>query len=167
MLDPVEPCFAQLPDGLRKLRSHFKLIQARTREAFRQFPGRRRNGFHPRAAMILAEKPWQPVTLVSVLHAEHLATSAASIEARQPAGESNGPEGEVAKRQRPTNAPLHFPHRQQAEPEHGFVDFVLRKNHFRDPADSGEAGAQSIIALRLVERLQQFALLDTYEVACF
>ena len=56
---------------------------------------------------------------------------------------------------------------QQNEPEHRLGDFVLRQNQLGDLADDGQAGAELVVALRLVKRLDQFALLDADQVARF
>src|SRR5580700_9217907 len=82
---------------------------------------------------------------------EGLATDGANIEAWQPAGQAHGPEGEVAERQRGGTSALDFLHREQDEPEHGFVHFVFRKGLLCHFADDSETGAKAVVALGLVE----------------
>src|SRR5258708_21013097 len=88
-----------------------------------------------------------------------------AIEPREPASQPYRPKRKVAQRQRPVACALHFPDGQQDQPEHGLGDFMLRQNTLRDLADDREAGAEAVVALRLVKRFKQFGLLDAHKLA--
>src|SRR5882762_12025605 len=96
-----------------------------------------------------------------------LAALGASIEARQPASQANRPESEVAEREDAIPAAFDLAHREQNEPEHRLRRLMLRKNEFDGFADERETGRELVVALRLVEGLEQLRLLDANQVARF
>src|SRR5882724_9969719 len=117
--------------------------------------------------MLFADQAGVRRGLVRRLVPERLATIGADIEARQAARQAYGPESEVAEREDAIPAAFDLAHREQDEPEHRLGRLMLRKNEFDGFADQREAGRELIVALRLVEGLEQLGLLDTDQVACF
>src|SRR6185312_11571269 len=122
---------------------------------------------HSLPAAFLALEARFPRCVEARLVAERLATKRAAIEARQPAAEFYGPEAEIAQRNRPIAGAFNLARDQQNQAKHRLSDFVLRQNQLGDLTDDSEAGAEFVIALRLVERLNQFALLNANQVARF
>src|SRR5882757_3593575 len=98
---------------------------------------------------------------------ERLATFGADIEARQPARQAHRPESEVAERENAIPAAFDLAHRKQDEPEHRLGRLVLRKNQFDGFTDERKAGRELVVALGLVEGLEQLGLLDAHQFARF
>src|SRR5579863_1954060 len=163
-LDPAESGFAQLAYRLGPLFRQFDLVELLPSEQLRQFPAAFAQRPHPRLAALLAEQSAGLRKMVSRLVAKTRSTFRTAIEWRQPASQSNRPERKVRERQLPRTAPLNLPGHQEQQPEHRLRHFLLRQNALSDFANHRQPGAQAIVALRLVERLQQFTLLDAYQV---
>src|SRR5258708_8672160 len=105
--------------------------------------------------------------LVRRLVPERLATIGAESEARQRARRTYGRESEIAGREDAIPAAFDLAQREQDEPEHRLRRLMLRKNEFDGFADEREAGRKLVVALRLVEGLEQLRLLDANQVARF
>src|SRR5258707_3605885 len=117
--------------------------------------------------MLFADQAGMRRGVVRRLVPERLATIGANIEARQPARQAHRPESEVAEREDAIPAAFDLSHREQDEPEHRLGRLMLRKNEFDGFADEREAGRELVVALRLVEGLEQLGLLDANQVARF
>src|SRR5260370_28778067 len=117
--------------------------------------------------MLFADQAGMRRRLVRQLAPERLATIGADIEARQPGRQAYGPESEIAEREDGIPAAFDLAHREQDEPEHRLRRLMLRKNEFDGFADEREAGRELVVALRLVEGLEQLGLLDAHQVARF
>src|SRR6516225_4076182 len=105
--------------------------------------------------------------LVGAAFPERLAADGANLKTGQPARQPDGPENEIAERQSPACTTLDLAGGKQDQPEHRLVDLVFRKNPLGDFADKSETRVELVVALRLVERGQQFRLLDTDQVPRF
>src|SRR5579864_7903770 len=105
--------------------------------------------------------------LIRRLRPKSLAAIGAGIEARKPARQTHSTEGEVAEREDAIPAAFDLAHRKQDEPEHRLGRLMLRQNEFDSFADKREAGRKLVVALGLVEGLEQLGLLDADQVARF
>src|SRR6516165_2511174 len=105
--------------------------------------------------------------LVGASLAKRLAADGANLKTGQPSRQPDGPESEIAERQSPACATLDLTGGKQDQPEHRLVDLVFRKNPLGDFADKSEARAELVVALCLVERGEQFRLLDPDQVPRF
>src|ERR1700757_763369 len=105
--------------------------------------------------MLLTDEAGMRRGLIRRAIPKRLATLRADIEARQPARKTHRPESEIAEREDAIPAALDLAHREQDEPEHRLGRLVLRKNEFDGFADKREAGREFVVALSLVEGLEQ------------
>src|SRR5258708_39938003 len=117
--------------------------------------------------MFFADQAGMRCGLVRRLAPERLATIGADIEARQPARQAYGPESEIAEREDAIPAAFDLAHREQDETEHRLRRLMLGKNEVDGFADECETGRELVVALRLVEGLEQLRLLDANHDARF
>src|SRR2546422_1481911 len=166
-LDPGKRGLTQFPGPCRQRLVERDAIKPLAGKPFCQRPRLRMQRLHARAAAVATKEARVMHTVKSRLRIKRLLARSAPVKTRQPAAQPDRPEGEVAERQLPVAGALDLPDGQEDEPEHGFGNLVLGQNEFRNLADDRQAGAQAVVALGLVERLQQIGLLDADQLSRF
>src|SRR5579859_5779068 len=162
--NPVQHCLSKFAQRCLLLWPHGNLFQLSAEPRY-EFPARRRERPHAGLAAIVAMKSVKYGRLVRHRATETLAAQNATIERRKPATEPHRPVREVRKRKSPFGAALNFPRGEQQEPKHRIRHFLFGQNPLGDLAHEGEARAQGVVGLRLVKRLEQFALLNPDQVS--
>src|SRR5580704_9296039 len=122
-------------------------------------------GTHAASPALLAKQSRFPRCMKSRLRSERCAASRAPIKLRKPTAQAHAPKRKVTQGQLPGAGAFYFPNRQQQKPEHGLRRFMLRKNLLRYFTHNRQPRTQLVIALRLIKRFEQFALLDAHQVA--
>src|SRR5882762_8938692 len=119
---------------------------------------------HSRPPALLAKKPGLPWRVIRRAFTERGGAQGAAIKARQPATQPHSPERKVTQGQGPIAGPLNLAHGEQDQPEHRLGHLMVRQHQLRSLADDRQSSAQLVVALRLVKRLQEFALLDPHQL---
>src|SRR5882757_3357240 len=162
-LNPVQHRVSKLSQRSLLLRPHRNPFQLAA-ESHGKFPARHGDRHHPGLAAIAAMQSIEQTRLIRRRIAELLAADNAAIHRREPTTKLERPVGEVRQGQSPFGAPLNLSGCQEKQPEHRFGHFLLWQNPLRNLADDRQTGAEPIVRLRPMERLQQFALLNPHQV---
>src|SRR5580704_3781874 len=121
-------------------------------------------GTHSAAPALLAKQSRFPRRMKGRLCSKGGPASGTSIKLRKPASETYRPKRKVTQRQLPCTRTFDFANGEQKQPEHRFGRFMLRQNLLRNLADYREPRTQLVIALRLVKRFEQLALLNPHQI---
>src|ERR1700675_2440522 len=165
MLNPVQRSLSQFRRRLLHRRQELYLIEFLSRKLLGKLPRRQVHWLHAAAPTFLAKQPRFPRRMEGRPRTKLRTTRGASIELRKPSAQTHRPKREITQGQLPRPRAFNFAHRQQKQPEHGLRRLMLRQNLLRNFADHRQSSTQLIIALRLMKRFEQLALLDAHQVA--
>src|ERR1700676_1379919 len=154
MLDPIQRSFSQLRRRQLRRGRELYLIELLPRKPFGKLPRLQMQWLHAATPALLAKQPRFPGCMKRWLGTKRRATSGALAKLRKPSAQTHSPKRKITQGQLPRPCTLNLANREQKKPEHGLSRFMLRENLLRNFADNCQAGAQLIIALRLMKGFQ-------------